>query len=59
MTASTRLDETEKVIEAPNFPLRVVDGLTLLPEYRKALRPGSLVCHIDPGAVRVSHLVLA
>ena len=24
----------------PNFPLRVVDGLTLPPEYRKALRPG-------------------
>src|SRR4051812_1226528 len=40
MTASTRLDETEKVAEPPNFPLRVVDGLTLPPEYRKALRPG-------------------
>src|SRR3954465_7783678 len=26
--------------ESPNFPLRVVDGLTLPPEYRKALRPG-------------------
>jgi hypothetical protein len=26
--------------EAPTFPLRVVDGLTLPTEYRKALRPG-------------------
>ncbi len=26
--------------ESPNFPLRVVDGLTLPPDYRKALRPG-------------------
>ena len=34
------MDETERVNESPNFPLRVVDGLTLPPEYRKALRPG-------------------
>src|SRR5947199_3379516 len=40
MTTSSRLDETETVNEPPNFPLRVVDGLTLPPEYRKALRPG-------------------
>lgn len=26
--------------ETPGFPLRVVDALTLPPEYRKALRPG-------------------
>src|SRR2546430_9298424 len=40
MTTSSRLDETETVSEPPNFPLRVVDGLTLPPEYRKVLRPG-------------------
>src|SRR2546423_10199249 len=40
MTTSTRLDETERMIDPPTFPLRVVDGLTLPPEYRKALRPG-------------------
>src|SRR5438045_8652587 len=40
MTTSSRLGETETVNEPPNFPLRVVDGLTLPPEYRKALRPG-------------------
>ncbi len=32
--------EVEGMSEAPNFPLRVVDGLTLPTEYRKALRPG-------------------
>src|SRR5437762_12406068 len=40
MTTSSRLDETGTVNEPPNFPLRVVDGLTLPPDYRKALRPG-------------------
>src|SRR6202165_257471 len=32
--------EVTGMSEAPNFPLRVVDGLTLPPEYRKELRPG-------------------
>jgi hypothetical protein len=30
-------------VSVPDFPLRVVDGLTLGPEYREALRPGGLM----------------
>src|SRR3954471_5064901 len=38
MTASAPTGN--RMAEAPIFPLRVVDGLTLPPEYRKALWPG-------------------
>src|SRR3954469_12744199 len=38
MTASAPTGN--RMAEAPIFPLRVVDGLTLPLEYRKALRPG-------------------
>lgn len=40
MSSSARFAENAGMNESPNFPLRVVDGLTLPPEYRKALRPG-------------------
>ena len=40
MSSSDRFAENAGTGESPNFPLRVVDGLTLPPEYRKALRPG-------------------
>jgi hypothetical protein len=35
-----RFPALEVMAESPNFPLRIVDGLTLPAEYRKALRPG-------------------
>jgi len=40
MSDASPFAEVAGVSEAPNFPLRVVDGLTLPTEYRKALRPG-------------------
>ncbi|HEY8831535.1 MAG TPA: hypothetical protein VIM21_03415 [Gemmatimonadaceae bacterium] len=40
MSSSTVFAANAGLNESPNFPLRVVDGLTLPPEYRKALRPG-------------------
>ena len=40
MSASTRFAENAGMNESPTFPLRVVDGLGLPPDYRKALRPG-------------------
>src|SRR5450756_1627681 len=40
MSDPARFVETPGVNESPTFPLRVVDGLTLPAEYRKALRPG-------------------
>ena len=40
MSSSASYAENAGMSESPNFPLRVVDGLTLPPEYRKALRPG-------------------
>src|ERR1700682_1601296 len=40
MTDPASFASVSGMSEAPNFPLRVIDGLTLPPEYRKALRPG-------------------
>jgi len=40
MSSSALFAGDAGINESPNFPLRVVDGLTLPPEYRKALRPG-------------------
>ena len=40
MSSSPAFASNAGLNESPNFPLRVVDGLTLPPEYRKALRPG-------------------
>src|SRR6476619_4222125 len=40
MSTTVRFAANAGMHESPNFPLRVVDGLTLPPEYRKALRPG-------------------
>jgi len=40
MSSSASFAENAGMSESPNFPLRVVDGLTLPMEYRKALRPG-------------------
>src|SRR3954465_8041689 len=40
MSASATFARSSAMADSPTFPLRVVDGLTLPPDYRKALRPG-------------------
>ena len=40
MSVSTSFAAEPAMNNSPNFPLRVVDGLTLPADYRKALRPG-------------------
>ena len=40
MSSTATFARNAAMAEAPTFPLRVVDGLTLPLEYRRALRPG-------------------